>query len=70
MIGCIETRFSGWNNQSILWGRPVLLKCVFSLPIYFLSFFKTPTCIISSIKSIFDFFLGEKYVGLIGTEFL
>jgi len=35
-------------------GRPVLLKFVMSsLPVYFLSFFKAPTGIISSIKSLF-----------------
>ena len=55
---------------SALGGRLVLPKSVLpSLLVYFLSFFKAPTCIISSIESIFkSFFWGVvrmlgKYLG-------
>jgi hypothetical protein len=41
-------------------GRLVLLKYVLSsLPVYFLSFFKAPASIISSIESIFKRFFGR-----------
>ena len=44
-------------NNLIIIGRLILLKSVMSsLPVYFLSFFKAPTCIISSIESLFNFF--------------
>jgi len=61
-------------------GRLVLLKSVMSsLPVYFLSFFKAPTGIISSIESIFKrFFFGGgggvrnigKQLGLNGNLFV
>jgi hypothetical protein len=42
-------------------GRLVLLKYILSsLSVYFLSFFKAPTSIISSIKSIFNCFFLRK----------
>lgn len=51
----ITTRFSNWNSKFLsLGGRLILLKCVLlSLLVYFLSFFKAPTSIISSIESLF-----------------
>jgi hypothetical protein len=57
----ITAKLSSWNNKFLSFGgRLVLLKSVLSsLPVYFLSFFKAPTCIISSIESIFkNFFWG------------
>ena len=51
----IVGRLSSWNNKFLSFGgRLVLLKVVISsLPVYFLSFFKAPAGIISSIESIF-----------------
>ena len=51
----IVARLSSWNNKYLSFGgRLVLLKSALSsLPVYFLSFFKAPACIISSIESIF-----------------
>ena len=56
----IVARLSSWNNKFLSFGcRLVLLKSVLSsLPVYFLSFFKAPTGIISSIESLFKFFFG------------
>jgi len=57
----IINRLSNWKCKFLsLGGRLVLLKSdLSSLPIYFLSFFKAPACIISSIKSLFkNFFWG------------
>jgi hypothetical protein len=56
----IIARLSLWNNKFLSFGgRLVLLKSVMSsLPVYFLSFFKAPAGIISSIESIFKFFFG------------
>ena len=58
----IVARLSLWNNKFLSFGgRLILLKFVMSsLSVYFLSFFKAPSCIISSIESIFKsfFFLG------------
>jgi len=58
LIGRIKSRLSGWKSRNLsLGGRLVLLKSVLSsLPVYFLSFFKAPACIISSIESIFNFY--------------
>jgi len=61
LIDRIKSRLSGLKSKNLsLGGRLVLLKSVLSsLPVYFLSFFKAPACIISSIESIFNcFFLG------------
>ena len=62
VIDRIVARLPLWNNKFLSFGgRLILLKYVLSsLPVYFLSFFKTPAGIISSIKSIFKsfFFLG------------
>jgi len=58
----IVAHLSSWNNKFLSFGgRLVLLKSVMSsLPIYFLSFFRAPVGIISSIESIFKilFFWG------------
>jgi len=71
----IISRLSSWNNRFLSFsGRLVLLKYVLSsLPVYFLSFFKAPTGIISSIESLF--FLGAvtsliKLLGLNDTLFV
>ena len=55
VVDRIRTQLSVWNNKFLSFGgRLVLLKSVLSsLPVYFLSFFKAPTGIISSIESIF-----------------
>jgi hypothetical protein len=61
VVDRIVTRLSSWNNKFLSFGgRLILLKVVLSsLPVYFLSFFKAPTGIISSIESIFkNFFWG------------
>jgi len=58
LIDRIKSRLSGWKSKNLsLGGRLVLLKSVLSsLLVYFLSFFKAPACIISSIESIFNCF--------------
>lgn len=57
-IGGDSRSLSFWNNKFLSFGgRLILLKSVMSsLPIYFLSFFKVPAGIISSIESIFKRF--------------
>ena len=58
LIDRIKSRLSGWKSRNLsLGGRLVLLKSVLSsLPVYFLSFFKAPAGIISSIESLFNCF--------------
>ena len=61
IVDRIVSRLSSWNHRFLSFGgRLVLLKAVMSsLPVYFLSFFKAPAGIISSIESIFKkFFWG------------
>ena len=55
VIDSIVARLSSWHNKFLsLGGRLTLLKSVLSsIPVYFLSFFKSPAGIISSIESIF-----------------
>jgi len=55
VIDRIVACLSMWNNKFLYFGgRRILLKFVMSsIPVYFLCFFKAPTCIISSIESIF-----------------
>jgi len=55
VVDRIVSRLSSWNHKFLSFGgRLVLLKSVLSsLPVYFLSFFKAPAGIISSIESIF-----------------
>jgi len=60
VVDRIVSRLLSWNHKLLSFsGRLVLLKSVMSsLPVYFLSFFKAPACIISSIESIFKKKLG------------
>jgi len=61
VVDRIIPRLTSWNNKFLSFGgRLVLLKSVLtSIPVYFLSFFKAPACIISSIESILKYiFLG------------
>jgi len=61
VVDRIVSRLSSWNHKFLSFGgHLVLLKSVLSsLPVYFLSFFKAPTGIISSIESVFkQFFWG------------
>jgi len=62
VVDRIVAHLSSWNNKFLSFGgRLILLKSVLSsLSVYFLSFFKSPACIISSIESIFkSFFFWE-----------
>ena len=56
MVDSIRKRLSGWKCKNLsLGGRLILLKFVLSaIPVYFLSFFKAPSGIISSLDSIFS----------------
>ena len=61
LIERIRRRLSSWKCKKLsLGGRLVLLKSVLSsIPVYFLSFFKAPSGIISTLDSIFiNFFWG------------
>jgi hypothetical protein len=61
VLDSITNILAAWNHKFLSFGgRLVLLKSVMSsLPVYFLSLFKAPTGIISSIESLFKiFFLG------------
>ena len=55
ILHTINSRLSGWKSRfRSFGGRLIILKSVMtSLPVYALSFFKAPSCIISSIESIF-----------------
>lgn len=66
VIDCITARLSSWNNRFLSFGgRLVLLKFVLSsLLVYFISFFKAPTSILSSID--FFFFWGGWCIKLLG----
>jgi len=77
VVDRLIARLSAWNNKFLSFGgRLVLLKSVLSsLPVYFLSFFRAPTSIISSIESIFNFIFGVvwyliKLLGLNGSLFV
>jgi len=78
ILNTITSRLSSWKRKFLSFGGClVLLKSVLSLlPVYFLSFFKAPACIIYSIESLLNFFLGgvvrilEKLLGWIGTLFV
>jgi len=63
VVDRIVSRFSSWNHKFLSFGgRLVLLKYVMSsLSVYFLSFFKAPAGIISSIESIFK----KKFGGVV-----
>jgi len=58
ILTCIISRLSNWKSKFLSFGgRLILLKYVMSsVPVYFFSFFKATTGIISSIKSFFNFF--------------
>jgi len=60
VIDRIVSHLSSWNNKFLSFGgRLVLLKSVLSsLPVYFLSFFRAPAGIISSIESLFKKKIG------------
>jgi hypothetical protein len=61
LVDRIRQRLSGWKCKNLSYGgRLILLKSVLSsIPVYFLSFFKAPSGIISSLDSIFcQFFWG------------
>jgi hypothetical protein len=61
LVDQIRKRLSGWKCKNLSFGgRLILLKSVMSsIPVYFLSFFKAPSGIISALESIFcHFFLG------------
>jgi len=62
IIDRIKARLSGWKSKHLsLGGRLVLLKSVLSsLPVYTLSFFKAPACIILNLFLIFFFFGGSE----------
>jgi hypothetical protein len=59
LIEKIRKRLSGWKCKNLsIGGRLILLKSVLSsIPVYFLSFFKAPSGIISFLESIFCHFL-------------
>jgi len=61
VLNTIKSRLTGWHSRFRSYGgRLVLLKFVLSsLPVYAFSFFKAPSGIISSIKSIFKKKLGR-----------
>ncbi|XP_058725767.1 uncharacterized protein LOC131597068 [Vicia villosa] len=62
VIDSVRKRLSIWkHNQMSIGGRVVIIKLVLSaIPIYYLSFFKAPTGIISKLESLFKQFLwGE-----------
>jgi len=55
LVERIRRWLSGWKCENLsLGGRLVLLKSVLSsIPVYFLSFFKAPSGIISTLDSLF-----------------
>jgi len=65
ILNGITSRLSNWKSKFLSFGsRLILLKYVMSsLPVYFLSFFKAPTGIISSIES-FTVCLSKEEGGL------
>ncbi|GAU26327.1 hypothetical protein TSUD_56250 [Trifolium subterraneum] len=58
VVSRIRKRLSGWKCKNLSFGgRLILLKFVMSsVPVYFLSFFKAPSGIISSLESMFSHF--------------
>jgi len=59
LVERIRNRLSGWKCKNLsMGGRLILLKSVLSsIPVYFLSFFKAPSGIISTLDSLFINFL-------------
>jgi len=78
LVEKVCSQLSGWKCKNLsLDGRLVMLKSVMSaIPVYFLSFFKAPSGIISSLDSVLCiFFWGVvrilgKYLGLNGLPFV
>jgi len=68
IVNSIISRLSSWKSKFLSFGgRLILLKSVMSsLPVYFISFFKAPAGIISSIKSLFKFFFLGGVVRTVG----
>jgi len=61
LVERIKNRLSGWKSHNLsMGGRLILFRYVLSsIPVYFLSFFKAPSGIISTLEYIFNaFFLG------------
>jgi hypothetical protein len=61
LIEKIHCKLSLWKSRHLSMGdRLILIKSVLSsIPVYFISFFKAPTCIISLIEYIFKSFFCE-----------
>jgi hypothetical protein len=61
LVDRIKRRLSDWKSCNLsMGGRLILLKSVLSsIPVYFLSFFKTPSGIISTLESLFNAFCWE-----------
>lgn len=59
IIEAIRSKLSRWKNKQLsIGGRVVVLESVlYALPLYFLSFFKAPTSIISKLESLFKQFM-------------
>lgn len=74
----VRAKLVSWSSSTFsLGGHVVMLKSVLtSLPIYFLSIFKAPSGIISSLTSLFRQFLWVgivkkiKYVGFLGEMYV
>jgi len=66
LLNSIKSRLSLWNTKYLSFGgRLVLLKYVMSsLLVYALSFFKAPSCIVSSIESILNCFYFRGWGGV------
>jgi len=66
LINHIKKQLSEWKSCYLsMRSHLVLLKFVMSsLPVYLLSFFKVPTCIISSLESNFKCFFGGDEITL------
>ena len=54
MVEKVRSRLSSWKRRNLSFGgRIVLIKAaLFSLPLYYMSIFKMPNCVIKSIESI------------------
>jgi len=61
LVDRIKRRLSDWNSRNLsLGGRLILLKSIMSsIPVYFLSFFKAPSGIISILESLCNAFFWE-----------
>lgn len=61
LIDCIKRRLSGWKSLFLsMESRLILIKFVMSsIPVYFVSFFKSPSSIIYSLEYIFNVFSRE-----------